>query len=156
MRSGIRRLVAATNVIDRAYYLKSRSMAVKANIVVLLYALADDGELSQSKLHNDWLLPLSTINTIVTECRNAGYITLEPIPGCRRECRLRFTPRGRAFADLVLGEIHAAEERAMVRNPPETFSVVCAPDRAGECRPAGGAPPVPELGQPPALRSSAA
>ena len=113
MRSGIRRLIAATNVIDRAYYLKSRSMAVKANIVVLLYALADDGELSQSKLHNDWLLPLSTINTIVTECRNAGYITLEPIPGRRRECRLRFTPRGRAFADLVLAEIHAAEERAM-------------------------------------------
>ncbi len=59
------------------------------------------------------LLPLSTINTIVTECRNAGYITLEPIPGKRRECYLRFTGKGRAFADLILAEIHAAEEKAM-------------------------------------------
>lgn len=113
MRSKIQKLVNATNVIDHAYLVKGRSMAVKPNIVVLLYALANDPGLSQSKLHNNWLLPLSTINTIVTECRNAGYITLEPIPGRRRECCLRFTPKGRAFADLILAEIHAAEDQAM-------------------------------------------
>ena len=94
MRNRIKKLVDATNVIDHAYLVKGRSLAVKPNIVVLLYALANDENLSQSKLHNEWLLPLSTINTIVTECRNAGYITLEPIPGKRRECILRFTPRG--------------------------------------------------------------
>ncbi len=113
MRGEIRKLVNATNVIDHAYLVKGRSIAVKPNIVVLLYALADDENLSQSKLHNNWLLPLSTINTIVTECRNAGYITLEPIPGRRRECYLRFTRKGREFAELILAEIHAAEEKAM-------------------------------------------
>lgn len=113
MRSEIRRLVDATNVIDHTYLVKGRSMAVKPNIVVLMYALANDETLSQSKLHNNWLLPLSTINTIVTECRNAGYITLEPIPGKRRECYLRFTERGKEFAELILSEIHAAEEEAM-------------------------------------------
>lgn len=121
MRSEIRRLVDATNVIDHAYLVKGRSMAVKPNIVVLMYALANDETLSQSKLHNNWLLPLSTINTIVTECRNAGYITLEPIPGKRRECYLRFTARGREFAELILSEIHAAEEEAM-RATVERFS----------------------------------
>ena len=113
MRSDIRKLVAATNLIDHAYLVKGRSMAVKPNIVVLLYALADDETLSQRKLHEEWLLPLSTINTIVGECREAGYLTLEPVPGRRRECFLRLTAKGRAFADLILEEIHAAEEKAM-------------------------------------------
>ena len=113
MRSLIRKLVNATNVIDHAYLVKGRSMALKPNIVVLFYALANEENLSQSQLHHQWLLPLSTINTIVSECRSAGYITLEPIPGQRRECVLRFTPRGREFADLILAEIHAAEEKAM-------------------------------------------
>ena len=121
MRSEIRRLVNATNVIDHTYLVKDRSMAVKPNIVVLMYALANDETLSQSKLHNNWLLPLSTINTIVTECRNAGYITLEPIPGKRRECYLRFTERGKEFAELILAEIHAAETEAM-RATIERFS----------------------------------
>ena len=113
MRDKIKKLVDATNRIDHAYLVKGRSLAVKPNIVVLMYALANDENLSQSKLHNDWLLPLSTINTIVTECRNADYVTLEPIPGKRRECFLRFTPRGRKFAELILAEIQAAEEKAM-------------------------------------------
>ena len=113
MRSKIKMLVDATNRIDHTYLVKGRSMAVKPNIVILLYALANEENLSQSKLHNEWLLPLSTINTIVSECRSAGYITLEPIPGKRRECRLRFTPKGREFARLILAEIHAAEEKAM-------------------------------------------
>lgn len=113
MRSEIKKLEDATNLIDHTYLVQGRSMAVKPNIVVLLYALADDENLSQSKLHNNWLLPLSTINTIVTECRKEGYITLEPIPGKRRECFLRLTRKGRAFADFILSNIHAAEEKAM-------------------------------------------
>ena len=121
MRDKIKKLVDATNVIDHAYLVKGRSLAVKPNIVVLLYALTGDENLSQSKLHNNWLLPLSTINTIVTECRSADYITLEPIPGKQRECVLRLTQKGRRFADLILAEIHAAEEKAM-RETLERFS----------------------------------
>lgn len=113
MRTQIKKLINAANVIDKTYAVKGRSMAVKPNIVVLFYAIANSENLSQSQLHNDWLLPLSTINTITTECRNAGYITLEQIPGKRRECYLRFTEKGKQFADMVLSEIHRAEEIAM-------------------------------------------
>ena len=81
--------------------------------MVLLYAIANSENLSQSQLHNEWLLPLSTINTITTECRNAGYIILEPIPGKRRECYLRFTEKGRQFADMILADMHNAEAAAM-------------------------------------------
>ena len=101
MRNEIKKLVNATNIIDKTYAVKGRSMAVKPNIVVLFYAIANSENLSQRQLRDEWMLPLSTINTITTECRNAGYITLEPIPGKRRECYLRFTEKGEQFADMV-------------------------------------------------------
>ena len=113
MRNEIKKLVNATNIIDKTYAVKGRSMAVKPNIVVLFYAIANSENLSQRQLRDEWMLPLSTINTITTECRNAGYITLEPIPGKRRECYLRFTEKGEQFADMVLSEIHHAEEIAL-------------------------------------------
>lgn len=114
MRNKIKKLINATNIIDKTYTVKGRSMAVKPNIVVLFYAIANSENLSQSQLRDEWMLPLSTINTVTTECRNAGYIALEPIPGKRRECYLRFTEKGKQFADMVLGEIHQAEEIALL------------------------------------------
>lgn len=113
MRKKIKQLIDAAYVIDKAYDVKGRSMAIKPNIVVLFYAIANTENLSQSQLHNEWLLPLSTINTITTECRKEGYITLEPIPGKRRESYLRFTEKGKAFATNILADIHQAEEKAM-------------------------------------------
>lgn len=113
MRKKIKKLIDAANVIDRAYDVKSRSLAVKPNIVVLFYAIANSENLSQSQLHNKWLLPLSTINTVTSECRKGGYITLEPIPGKRRESYLRFTEKGRKFAEIILADMHRAEEVAM-------------------------------------------
>ena len=113
MRNKIKKLVNTTNIIDKTYAVKGRSMAVKPNIVVLFYAIANSKNLSQRQLRDEWMLPLSTINTITTECRNAGYITLEPIPGKRRECYLRFTEKGQQFAEMILADIHNAEVTAM-------------------------------------------
>ena len=53
MRTAIRKMIHATNVIDHAYLVKGRSMAVKPNIVLLMYALVNDENLSQSKLRNE-------------------------------------------------------------------------------------------------------
>ena len=72
MRNKIKKLVNATNIIDKTYAVKGRSMAVKPNIVVLFYAIANSENLSQRQLRDEWMLSLSTINTITTGCRNAG------------------------------------------------------------------------------------
>lgn len=123
MRQKIKQLIDAANLIDKAYDVKGRSLTIKPNLITLFYAIANSENLSQSQLHHEWLLPLSTINTLTTECRKAGYITLEQIPGKRRESYLRFTESGKAFADRILADIHQAEEAAMVETlqafPPE-------------------------------------
>lgn len=128
MRQKIKHLIDAANLIDKAYDVKGRSLMIKPNLIILFYAIANNENISQSQLHQEWLLPLSTINTLTTECRKAGYITLEPIPGRGRENYLRFTEKGRAFADKVLANIHRAEEAAMAetlnRYSPEFIEVL--------------------------------
>ena len=52
----IRRLMLATNRIDGAYYLLSRKLGVKENILALLYALDDEETHSQKRICEDWLL----------------------------------------------------------------------------------------------------
>lgn len=81
MKNKIKNLVKAANVIDKTCTDKGRSMAVKLNIAALSYALANSKNLSQLQLRNEWLRPLFSINAITAECRNAGYITQEPILG---------------------------------------------------------------------------
>lgn len=113
MHDKVKKITDAAYMIEKAYSVKSRALSVKPNILTLLYALVHDEKLSQSKLHGEWMIPLSTINTITTECRDSGYITLEPIPGKRRECYLHFTPKGKQFADKILTAIQLAEEEAL-------------------------------------------
>ena len=89
----IRRLMLATNRIDGAYYLLSRKLGVKENILALLYALDDEETHSQKRICEDWLFPKTTINTIIRELVQAGYVTL-----CReengREKRIALTQAG--------------------------------------------------------------
>lgn len=113
MRQKIKQLIDAANLIDKAYDVKGRSLTIKPNLITLFYAIANNDNISQSQLHQEWLLPLSTINTLTTECRKAGYIILEPVLGKGRENYLRFTEAGRAFAEKVLADIHRAEEETM-------------------------------------------
>ena len=108
----IRRLMLATNRIDGAYYLLSRKLGVKENILTLLYALDDEETHSQKRICEDWLFPKTTINTIIRELVQAGYVTL-----CReengREKRIALTQAGKDYASKMLKGVYQAEQAAM-------------------------------------------
>ena len=108
----IRRLMLATNRIDGAYYLLSRKLGVKENILALLYALDDEETHSQKRICEDWLFPKTTINTIIRELVQAGYVTL-----CReengREKRIALTQAGKDYASKMLKGVYQAEQAAM-------------------------------------------
>lgn len=81
----IRRLMLATTKIDGAYYLFSRRLGIKENVLVLLYALDDGKPHSQKQICEDWLVPKTTINTNVKELVRAGYVMLYPGAGTREK-----------------------------------------------------------------------
>ena len=108
----IRRLMLATNRIDGAYYLLSRKLGVKENILALLYALDDEKPHSQKRICEDWLFPKTTINTIVQELVQAGYVTLRR-EGSSREKVIALTAAGKSYAGSILEDVYEAEQAAM-------------------------------------------
>ena len=123
-RKKIRRITKAFCDIDGAYDMISKKTGVKENMLWLLYAL-DDGEFhSQKQICQDWLFPKTTINTLIKECEAAGYITLQTIPGKKRELQICLTEHGKAYTQKVLHFVYQAEEDALkktMQNCSETF-----------------------------------
>ena len=113
-RELIRRMMIVVNRIDGIYERMAVKLGVKLNMICLLYALDDGSPHSQKQISEDWMLPRTTFNTITKECMKKGYVTLEPIPGKRREMNIVLTDSGRAYARKYLDEIYRAEEEAFL------------------------------------------
>ncbi|HIR52125.1 MAG TPA: MarR family transcriptional regulator [Candidatus Onthovicinus excrementipullorum] len=111
-RTEIRRFVIALNRIDGMYYQIAKTFGVKDNFVYLLYALDDGKPHSQKQICDEWLIPRTTINTIVREYVQKGYITLLHTDHSR-EKRILLTDSGRKYAQQLLQKIYDAEESAM-------------------------------------------
>lgn len=110
-RDSIRRIMIAVNEISGACALMSKKIGIKENTLVLLYALDDGRPHSQKEICEQWFLPKTTLNTIVRECQEAGYLTLEEISGSR-EKTLRLTQSGRSLTARVLSRVYAMERQA--------------------------------------------
>ena len=108
----IRRLMLANTRIDGAYYLFSRNMGIKENILTLLYALDDGEPHTQKQICGDWLIPKTTINTNIKELTDAGYLQLYPGEGTR-EKTISLTSKGKAYTKKIMKRVYEAEQAAM-------------------------------------------
>lgn len=111
-RTFLDRFYICCNKIDGLYYLAARQLGVKENGLALLYTLNDGQIRSQKQLSKELFIPKTTVNTIVKEYMDAGYITLIP-SGHSREKSITLTPSGQAYAQKVLQPIYQAEEQAI-------------------------------------------
>ncbi len=111
-REAIRRIMISINKIDGLYERVQRKVGAKGNTVWVLYALDDGKPHSQKQIYEEWLIPKTTLNTIVKELESDGYVRLEIIPGQRREMNIYLTEVGRKYARQVLDSFYQAEEEA--------------------------------------------
>lgn len=108
----VRRIIWAINKLDGVYYYFARYFGINENALTLLYAL-DDGQIhSQKKISDEWLIPRTTINTIVKNMVSDGYIMFHPKQRTK-EKTIMLTEKGRSYADKLISSIYAVEERAM-------------------------------------------
>lgn len=87
----------------------------------ILYALNDGNEHTQREICTDWALPKSTVNTVMMELKQKGFVELVPIKGKRREMTVLLTESGKAYADELLEPIYKKEA--------EVFMELCAEDK---------------------------
>ena len=108
-----RRLILATTRMDGAYYYFARHSGVPENQLALFYALSDGKPHSQKEICEDWLIPKTTINTVVKEQVAAGHLTLRAGEG--REKIICLTDAGRAYAEKAISALCAAERAAALK-----------------------------------------
>lgn len=111
-RSELRRFFAAQNKIDGLYDLFAKRSGTNGNHLALFYALDDGEPHSQKQISDEWMIPRTTINTIVREYVDKGYITLLHTDHSK-EKQISLTDSGREYAQRLLQTIYEAEERAM-------------------------------------------
>lgn len=111
-REAIDQINRCMNRIDGLYYMASRKLGVKDNTLLLFYVLNDGKVHSQKEICEEWLIPRTTINTVVKEAVNKGYVRLEHSDHTR-EKNIMLTEAGKTYADRLLQKVFAAEEQAL-------------------------------------------
>lgn len=119
-RQLVRQLMVSINRVDGIWYRLARHSGVKVNTLSLLFALDDGQPRTQKQICEEWIIPKTTINTVVKECAAAGYVELTQ---AGREKLLRLTPAGQQYAQEVLRPFYQAENAAMVQTLTQ-----CPPD----------------------------
>lgn len=107
----IMRLDTAINKLDGAYYLWARRHLLKENTLSVLYALDDGKPHTQAQIAHDWLIPRSTVNTVVKELVSLGYARLTKLND--KEKWVKLTAEGEVYAQAALKELYDAEIAAI-------------------------------------------
>ena len=113
MRETARRLIRALYNIDEVYYLNEAKKKVSDAELCVMYALDDGRPHSQREISQEWLVPKTSVNTIVKRWEKDGLVTMVPIPGKRREMHVMLTAAGRDYAKQFLGFLYRAEDHAL-------------------------------------------
>ena len=114
-RESARRLTTALLKIDEVYFANAQKNATKASELCLMYALDDGNPHSQRQIAEEWLIPKTTINTIVKQWERRGLLTLSSMPGKRREMLLSLTETGKAHVEKQLDLVYWAESQAAAK-----------------------------------------
>lgn len=107
----IRKIMLSINQIDGIYYQWARKIGLKENLLALLYALSDGKQYTQTQISEEWLIPKTTINTVIKECVLNGYIVLQQEPHTKEKL-ICLTDTGKEYTEKVLNALKQSEIQA--------------------------------------------
>lgn len=110
-RADIRRLMIALNQIDGIYYYIAKKAGTKGNMISLLYTLSDGQPHSQKQICQEWLIPKTTINTLVKECIQKGYVKVSALE--KKEKKLELTETGKEYTQTIFASLFEMEHQAL-------------------------------------------
>ena len=109
-RKYIDRMNLCMNQIDGLYYMAARKLGIKDNTLALFYVLNDGEPHTQKEICEEWLIPKTTVNTIVKKLQKEGIVTAD---GSEKNKILTLTPYGEQYVKSALGMLYSAETSAM-------------------------------------------
>lgn len=104
------RLNISVNRINGGYYIWAKRHGLQENRLTVLYALGDGKTHTQTEISREWLIPKTTVNTIVRQLVSEGIVQRE---GSEKNKPLHLTPRGEEYVNATLGSLYRAETAAL-------------------------------------------
>ena len=109
--------------IDAFYAEYAKKSNVPPALLWVLYALNDGKPHTQIEISTDWALPKTTINTVIKEIEEKGFVDLVPIKGKRREMTVVLTKSGKEYADTLLSDLYKIEKTVFKKLSEEDLKV---------------------------------
>lgn len=114
-RLELRRWYALWHEAEAMYAGWAHEHGVSLNALMLLCALMDEPESSQSSLARELSMPKQTVNTILKDFARRGYAELRPEQEDRRNKRVELSAAGREYALSLTEALHRRELDIMER-----------------------------------------
>ena len=99
-------------------YAKRHGMLMKTLLVTNVLFYAEDG-MTQADICQRTFQSKQTVNLIIKNLLSDGYVTVNEMPGNKRNKIVRMTQAGRAYCQKVVRHITWAEDTAMSMFSPE-------------------------------------
>ena len=118
--------------VDSFYDEFAKQSNVSSALLWVLYALNDGQPHTQIEVSTEWELPKTTVNTVIKELQQNGYVELIPIKGKRREMSIALTEAGKEYADSILSDLYKKETAVYGTLTPEEREVIAILEKIAE------------------------
>ncbi len=88
----------------------AKEHGLSPNSALVLYALYESKEVcTQKNISQKWSIPKQTVNTILKDFIEKGYVELFTLENDKRNKALGLTPNGRIYAGKIIDALHKRE-----------------------------------------------
>lgn len=113
LRKQCETLNSAISKVTALYGKWAKKHGLNYNSLMVLYTMEDPECRTQKDICDKWMLPKTTVSTILADFRKKGYIVFTSESNDKREKTITLTKAGEAFSASILTKLHDLEERAL-------------------------------------------
>lgn len=109
----IRAITAVTNRTNYLYEKWNKCHGINNYVSLVIYMLAYSDISTQRELSACYGMPKQTVNNVINQLKNEGYITLIPDETDKRSKRIALTEAGRKYAEKTVAPLVECEESVL-------------------------------------------
>lgn len=88
----------------------AKTQGISSNSLLVLYSFYNDnGICTQKAISQKWYIPKQTVNTILKDFAERGFVEMVSMPEDKRNKQIRLTPTGKRFADSIIEKLQKNE-----------------------------------------------
>lgn len=115
IRKQIKEVYSSMSKITGSYGIWAKEHGLSYNALLVLYTMEEVTKCTQKQICESWLIPKQTVNSILLEFKEQGYVEFEIDSNNKREKIVRFTNLGQQYAKSILTKLHSIEEEVMLK-----------------------------------------